>query len=399
MTTAVAAMDAPTPLQTVLTELRVSQAALSRAVGLARSTVCDLVRHGRWPSSNTDDTRRLVLGHLIGAGATARHLALMRQAGIGGTSGTVDAQLLTSTEDEMLLANERLKPDTIRHFNLTRDPFHDDVNTRADVWQSPATRYVRNALMDCAMHHGFVAVVGESGSGKTTLREELEERIHDERRPVIVIKPYVLGMEPDDLKGKRMKAGQIAESIARALAPSVQLKSSPEARFGQVHKLLADSCAAGSRHLVVIEEAHRMPIATLKHLKGFMELKTGLRRLLGVCLIGQPELGALLGEQRPEIREIVQRCEVLRMHPLDADLGSYLKHKFSRAEVDVSAVLDESAIDAIKARLVWLPRGGKAADAVSICYPLAAANLLSRAMNAAAAAGWPRVDAAVIGEC
>jgi len=385
---------------------------VAKAVGSSKATLCGIVRYGRWPATNVDTLRRALQSFLIRSGATAAHLALMRAAGFstsftrlaGGVEHRLDiaADSTTTTTDEdqaMLLANERLTPEARAHFNLTRTPFFDEINARDDVFQSPSTRYVRNALMDCAMHHGFVALVGESGSGKSTLREELEERIREERKPVIVIKPYTLAMEPTDLKGKPMKAGHIAEAIAAALAPSEQLKSSPQSRFAQMHRMLADSCAAGARHLIIIEEAHRMPLATLKHLKGFMELKQGLRRLVGVCLMGQTELGSLLAEQRPEIREIVQRCELLRMSPLDAELETYLKHKLARVGSSAAQVLADDAYDAIRARLIYMPRGGKPSDAVSTCYPLAVNNLVTRAMNAAALAGWPKVDANVVAGC
>ena len=62
-------------------------------------------------------------------------------------------------------------------------------------------------------------------------------------------------------------------------------------------------------------------------------------------------------------------------------------------------VFAADAADAIRARLVFIPRGGKPADARSICHPLVVNNLVTRAMNAAAAAGWPKVDGQVIGGC
>ena len=296
----------------------------------------------------------------------------------------------------MLLECTPLTDQARKAWGLARSPFADDVSSRDDVFASPAMRRVRAALVDCAMHHGFIALIGESGSGKTTLREDLEQRILDEQRPVVVIKPYTLAMEPNDVKGKQMKSGQIAEAIAHALAPSVQLRSSPEARFRQVHELLRDSARAGHRHVLVIEEAHRMPLATLKHLKGWMELKDGLRRLLGVCLVGQPELDSRLSETQPEIREIVQRCEKVHMEPLDEHLQAYLQLKFARVGANAADVLADDAYDALRARLVQIPRGGTARDAYSICYPLVVNNHVARAMNAAALAGWPKVDAQVV---
>lgn len=299
----------------------------------------------------------------------------------------------------MLLRNQTLTPAARKHFALPRNPFVDDVQCQADVFASQHGRYVRAALMDCVLSHGFMAIVGESGSGKSTLREDLEERIRDEGRPVILIKPYVLGMEPTEGRGQPMRVGQLAESIVHALAPGVALKSRPEARYRQVHELLKASRAAGYHHLMMIEEAHRMPLPTLKHLKNFMELKDGLRRLLGVALFGQPELHHLISEKNPEVREIVQRCEVVSMEPLGTDLGGYLQHKFHRAGADMAAVLTPDALDAIAARLHYLPPGAKASEGYSLCYPLVVNNLMVRAMNLAQLYAQDRVSAQVIAEC
>lgn len=200
-------------------------------------------------------------------------------------------------------------------------------------------------------------------------------------------------------RGKTLRSGHIAEAIAYALHPQLKIKSSPEARFRQVHELLRSSRRAGRRHLLLIEEAHCLPTATLKHLKRFLELKDGMQRLLGVALIAQPELRERLNSQNPEVREVMQRCEVVELEALDNDLEGYLRSKLVRLGLRFEDVFATDAADAIRARLLHVPRGGRAQDARSICYPLVVNNLVSRAMNAAARAGWPKVDAQVIAGC
>lgn len=394
-----------TPIGHLLNRLGLTQGDLYRGVGMSRSVCSRIVAHNEWPKRRSAQQHAEIIGWFARHGATAEDLATLEKemapAGSHPAEAAPEAPATTQAhqEDYMLLRNETLTPEAKQHFGLRRSPFIDDIATRADVFQCPSMRMARAALMDCALNHGFMALVGESGSGKTTLREELEQRILDENRPVIVIKPYVIEMEASDTKGRAMKSGQIAEAIITTLAPTSTMKSSAQARAKQAHDLLSASVASGYSHLLIIEEAHRLPKATLKHLKGFMELKRGLQRLIGVALIGQTELGVLLSEQNPEVREIVQRCEVITMRPLDNDLGDYLKHKFARMEIDIADVLADDAIDAIRARLVRTPRGGRAADVVSICHPLVVNNLVTRAMNAAAAVGFPKVTAQVVGGC
>lgn len=299
----------------------------------------------------------------------------------------------------MLLRNEPLSQDARRHFGLACSPFTNDVQSSADVFVSADIRYVRASLLDAANNAGFIALIGESGAGKSTLVEELEERLKLSKQDVLIMRPYTIQMELNDVKGKTLKSGQIAEAIAHALDPQLSLASSPQVRFQQIHDMLKASKKAGRKHLLVIEEAHCLPVATLKHLKRFLELKDGLTRLLGVALIAQPELKERLSSHNPEVREVMQRCEVLDMPALDNELEPYLRHKFARFDVKFDALFDKDAIDAIRARLVYLPRGGKPGDARSICYPLVVNNLVCRAMNAAAKVGFDQVTTDVVKGC
>ena len=398
-------------LSSLLQELGIAQSALRGAAGLSRSAISRLVAHGEWPARGAHQARARLEQCLRQHGATPSQLLALFASSTPNKLAPVNSypteavpevpcnQTENPEEETMLLQNEALSPDARKHFALPRNPFLDDVQSPDDVFQTASVRYVRATLTDCANHHGFVAVVGESGAGKSTLAEDLEERIKADKRDIVIIRPYVLAMETNDQKGKTLKASHIAEAIAATLDPQLKVKSSPEARFRQVHELLKASRRAGRRHLLVIEEAHCLPSPTLKHLKRFLELKDGMQRLVGIALIGQPELRDRLSSQNADVREVAQRCEVVELEPLDGELEGYLRHKFARFDLKFEDVFAPDAADAIRARLVHIPRGGKATDARSECFPLVVNNLVCRAMNAAARTGWPQVDAQVIAGC
>lgn len=393
----------------LLKSLGIPQSELCRATGLSRSAVGRICAEGVWPVYRADQAFKKIEAYLRAHGLTEEQqravCAALKSKSASARShrakaiSEVPTIEIETKEEPMLLQNQALTPEARKHFKLPCNPFVDDVQSPDDVFQSHSVRYVRATLLDAAQHHGFVAIVGESGAGKTTLAEDLEERIKADKRDVLVIRPYVLAMEANDQKGKTLKSSQIAEAIAYALDPQAKIKNSPQGRFQQVHDLLKASRRAGRRHLLLIEEAHCMPLATLKHLKRFLELKDGMQRLIGVALIGQPELRDRLGSQNAEVREVMQRCEVVELEPLDSELEAYLKHKFARFDLKYEDVLAPDAADAIRARLIHIPRGGKAADARSLCFPLVVNNLVCKAMNAAARAGWPQVDAQVIAGC
>ncbi|MCR5892144.1 MULTISPECIES: AAA family ATPase [Burkholderia] len=397
-------------LKSVLQRASIKQAELAEHLNLSQAAVAQIVNHGVWPRSLDDlDLRERILDYLENKGVSDAGKGVFDEVQkVGGptdvladTTGHPISQPNSNTdlnqEESMLLRKQVLAPATRKHFGLFRDPFADDIQSHEDMFVSPDIRYVREAMFQTAKHGGLLAVVAESGGGKTTLMRDLDDRVMRENQPIIVIKPYVLAMEDNDQKGKTLKATHIAEAIMAAVAPLEKVKSSPEARFAQLHKALKESHAAGYQHCLVIDEAHALPIATLKHLKRFFELEMGFKKLLSIILIGQPELKVKLSERNQDVREVVQRCEMVELAPLDGPrLDEYLRFKFGRLDKPVTDVIDASGVDALRARLTMTSTRRDRAETVSLLYPLAIGNLLTAAMNLAAGLGVPVVNADVI---
>ncbi|QUN57347.1 ExeA family protein [Burkholderia cenocepacia] len=397
-------------LKSVLQRASLKQAELAEHLNLSQAAVAQIVNHGVWPRSLDElDLQVQILDYLQQNGVSDAGPGVfdeVQKVGdptdvLADTTGHPVSQPNSNTdlnqEESMLLRKQVLAPATRKHFGLFRDPFADDIQSHEDMFVSPDIRYVREAMFQTAKHGGLLAVVAESGGGKTTLMRDLEDRVMRESHPIIVIKPYVLAMEDNDQKGKTLKATHIAEAIMAAVAPLEKVKSSPEARFAQLHKALKESHAAGYQHCLVIDEAHALPIATLKHLKRFFELEMGFKKLLSIILIGQPELKVKLSERNQDVREVVQRCEMVELVPLDGPrLDEYLRFKFGRLDKPVGDVIDASGVDALRARLTMTSTRRDRAETVSLLYPLAVGNLLTAAMNLAAGLGVPVVNADVI---
>ena len=351
-----------------------SYAAAAAEIGCSKPMLVGVINHGEWPKKGAAELRESLKQYFEKNGAAI-------PASLRNEPETAPAQATDEDKDnDMLLRKATLTQATRRYFGLSRDPFNDEIRSAEDVYMTPDVRYVREAMLQTACHGGFVAVVGESGAGKSTLREDLQDRINRDGRQVITIEPYVLAMED-----KTLKAAHIAAAILEAVSPGTRPYRDSEARFRQIHRALQESAKAGNKHVLIIEEAHGLPIPTLKHLKRFFELKNGFDRLLGIVLIGQTELAQKLSENNPAVREVVQRCEVVTLLPLtDGRLAGYLKHKIERAGGDITKIMDESAIDAVAERLTVRGRSGRGVEEHSLLYPLAVNNLVSAAMNQAA---------------
>jgi exeA protein len=387
-------------LKHALEQANIPQRRLAQTLNVSPAVITNLVNHGQLIKTNADQFKNKLEEALKTFGiSTALSELLTEVSATAPTAAEMSTinngnQPITTEDDTMLLAKQALFPATKKHFSLFTNPFTDEVRSADEVFSSPDVRYVREALFQTAKFGGFVAVVGESGAGKSTLRRDLIDRINSENLPVQVIEPYIIAMEDNDLKGKTLKASHIAESIINTLAPLENVKRSPEARFRQLHRVLKDSARAGNQHILIIEEAHSLPVPTLKHLKRFFELEDGFKKLLSIVLIGQPELKLKLSERNFEVREVVQRCEIVELAPLDTCLEQYVEWRLKSIGRKTDEIFDKTALDAVRNRLVMTNSRNK--TQTSLLYPLAVGNLLTGAMNLAAELGSELVTADVI---
>jgi len=282
---------------------------------------------------------------------------------------------------------EMLSQDAKKRFALFQDPFLNDVQGPQDVFLSADQLYIRESMYNAAKHGGFLAVIGESGSGKTTLRRDLIERTKSER---------VTFVQPRTFDKAKLTAGLICDAIISDLStqsPKLRL----EAKARQVEQILIGSSQAGNSHALLIEEAHDLSTSTLKFLKRFWEMEHGFKKLLAIILIGQPELKMRLDERTNyEAREVIQRCEIAQLEPLNGNLEKYLELKFKRLGKALDDIFADDAFDAIRLRLSFRRRSGQGEEVLSQLYPLRVNRLVVSAMNTAAEIGAPKVDRGVI---
>lgn len=400
-------------LKQVMNKLGLSQTQLARAIqykgnSLSNATVNLIVNHNHWPRSIDEELiKKQIEDALLAQGLQEEFLVdLFKETGaepiLADSSAPVDPKTQEKESTDMLLRKHTLSSATREHFHIRRDPFTNEMQSDSDVFLSDDIRYVREAMRQIAKFGGMLAVIGESGAGKSTLRQDLIEWINVNHEPITVIEPYVLGMEDNEVKGKALKSVDISGAIINAIDPRAKPRRSAEALATQMHNLLKSSAQTGRKHVLIIEEAHGLPTPTLKHLKRFYELQDGYKKLLSIILIGQTELQDKLSEHTREVREVVQRTEVVHLKPLDSKVESYIQHKFQCIGMDYSNLFEATAFDEILNRLrvsVTEGRGTKREVRVrSLCYPLAVNNLVAGALNLAHQIGAQKVTGEVVAE-
>lgn len=391
-------------LKNTLTGINMSQAELARLVELSPAAIAQWINHEVWPKRPDSFELMQRVAAVLEPRGVAVNGALFEAVPTAPTAGTENetaaepATTLTQEVADMLLQKQTLTPGAKKAFNLFRSPFDDDVQESADLFTTPDARAVREHLWTTARHGGFIAIVGESGAGKTTLVDDLKDRIRREGAPIVVIEPSVRRMEENDKKGKSLKSGDIEEAIIYSLDHTASPRRTAEARARQVVSMLDYSARAKNSHVILIEEAHTLPTVTLKHLKRFFEIKAGFARLLGIILVGQPELRNKLSGSVQEVREVAQRCEQVELPSLDAHLEAYLRFKFQRVGADLAAIVEPDALDAIRTRLIFSKSTSKTRETISLMYPLMVNNLVTAALNQAAALGFDKLSADLIRE-
>jgi type II secretory pathway predicted ATPase ExeA len=384
----------------------------AKDVPLSRSAVNQILNHSYFPRSTTEEViKGQIHTALLARGVPEAELAdiwesegddrYRAQKPLGAYVGKAapkppgfgkNRKPHAAEPDFKPLEIQMLSPLAKRHFKLFRDPFQNDVNEPADVYQSDAQRYVTEAMLQTALLGGITAVIGESGSGKTTLRKLLQHRIANERQQIRVIFPQTLDKS-------KLNTSAICTAIIKDLEPESKVRSSLEGLARQVNEVLLRSSRAGFKHVLMIEEAHDLSITTLKYLKRFYEIESddGFGKVLAIVLVAQPEMKVKLDAGRyPMAREFINRCEIATLEPLHQQVGAYLKHKFARCNVAIEAIFEEGAYEAIRAR--WTKIDPETRQVRTQLYPLIVNNTATRAMNRAAELGLPLVTADLIKE-
>jgi type II secretory pathway predicted ATPase ExeA len=281
---------------------------------------------------------------------------------------------------------EMISDETRRHFKLFKNPFLHDILNDGDIYLTDEHRYIEAAMLDAAKNAGFLVVAGEVQSGKSVMRRKVVMQLQREGT-VRVIFPEIID------KG-RITATSLGDAIITDIS-SETAKIRHEQQARQVHRLLLARHRQGLRHVLIIEEAHDLPLKVLKLLKRFYELEDGYEKLLGIILIGQPEIKDKLNEEiHPDMREVIRRAQIAEIKGLNGNIKGYLAFKFKRIEADIGKVFTDKAIVALGDRL--MTRDGRTGKSISHAFPGLVNNYAAKGMNLACEMGEPKVTEDVI---
>jgi type II secretory pathway predicted ATPase ExeA len=221
----------------------------------------------------------------------------------------------------------------LEHFGLNEPPFK--ITPITEFFFSGANRgEILNALIYAITEsEGIIKISGEVGSGKTMLCRMLLDRLPTNIKAIYLANPsltrdellYAIadGLELD-LEGQRVSI--LLQNLNNHLVAKYNL---------------------GERCVVLVDEAHAMPLDTLEELRLLYNLQIGKHKLIQIVLFGQPELDVKL--EQNNMRQLKDRIvHHFNMQPLSKKvIEEYLMFRMRAAGYHGPDIFSPAAINLI----------------------------------------------------
>ncbi len=221
----------------------------------------------------------------------------------------------------------------LEHFGLADTPF--SISPDMAYFFAGANRgEILDALVDSVSSiDGIIKVSGEAGSGKTTLCRMLIERLPKHIQTIYLANP--------DLSREGMLA-EIADALGLNIAGErvgIILQS--------ISNKLVEKARHGKRILVLVDDAHAMPLNTLEELRLLYNMQFGSFKLLQIILFGQAQLNDKLDQ--PNMRQLKDRVvHHFRLQSLSSsDLENFLMFRMRAAGYHGPNLFSPNAIELI----------------------------------------------------
>ena len=219
-----------------------------------------------------------------------------------------------------------------KHWNLKRNPFG-CIESADDVFESGEMGRIMEHLAEAVEEGGIYSITGERGIGKTSAKNEIINYFDENNSRYT----YSI-LECMDLKIVKMST--ILTALIIDLS-SESPKQQTEHKARQARRILGE-IAGNKKIALIIDEAHKLNMTTLEHLKMLTEMTWGFRsKLITVLLFGQAELTSRLSRDQGLFLRVTQ----YHMKGLTTDeVLQYIDLRCRTAGGDMREIFDDEAL-------------------------------------------------------
>jgi general secretion pathway protein A len=190
---------------------------------------------------------------------------------------------------------------------------------------------------------GIIAVTGEVGTGKTTTLRSAIKGFTREIASVYIFNPFIT-------------VAEFFEQFADGLGLGLPRTASKPELLGALGKLLATRHSKGLRTVLIVDEAHGLPMAVLEEIRLLANFETNSEKLLQIILCGQPELRDVLNS--PGLRQLKQRISLrCSLKPLAVhEVEKYIRFRLKIAGAEQVSLFELDAIHLAARVSLGIPR-------------------------------------------
>ncbi len=221
----------------------------------------------------------------------------------------------------------------LEHFGLTEPPFK--ITPVTEFFFSGANR---GEILDALLYaisdsEGIIKISGEVGSGKTMLCRMLLDRLPNNIRAIYLANPS-------------LSRDELLYAIADGLGLNLEGQR-VSVLLQNLQNCLLELSNRGTRCVVLVDEAHAMPLDTLEELRLLYNLQVGKHKLIQIVLFGQPELDEKL--EQSNMRQLKDRIlHSFNMQPLSKGvIASYLMFRMRAAGYHGPDIFSPAAVKLI----------------------------------------------------
>jgi len=228
-------------------------------------------------------------------------------------------------------------------YGFREPPFQMTPDVRLFFPSTVHSRAYAHLLYGLSQREGFVVVTGEVGAGKTTLIERLCAEFSTKGHAIARVMTT------------QVEATELLRLVAMAFGARAE-GSKAELLQGIVAALRRGVAERGRRHILIVDEAQALPVASLEELRMLSNVTEGEHALLQVVLMGQPQLRHTLA--RPDLDQLRQR--VLAAYHLAAltrdETHLYIRHRMTSVGWTGHPAWGEGALDLVYEQSDGVPR-------------------------------------------